>query len=173
MKKLLRHLTNAPVAVALAFLLVGAPSAPMANMMPSSGEALAYGCGGEMGIDGVGPPTPPDLDCDGLPDHDDPCPSDPMNTCNDRDGDGLDNNADPCPDDPSNMCHDWSMVPAHLTNAQCHELASDGRKLAKIIAAGAGVVILVSAPIGAIMGAVAGLMYLQGELRSALCELQP
>ena len=79
MKKLLRHLTKAPVAVALAFLLVGAPSAPVANMMPSSGEALAYGCGGEMG--GVAPPGPPDLDCDGLPDHDDPCPSDPMNTC--------------------------------------------------------------------------------------------
>ena len=42
MKKLLKLLTNAPVAIALAFLLVGAPSAPMAKMMlPSSGEAMA------------------------------------------------------------------------------------------------------------------------------------
>ena len=41
MKKLLRHLTNAPIAVALAFLLVGAPSAPMADLAPSSGDAHA------------------------------------------------------------------------------------------------------------------------------------
>ena len=44
MKELLRHLTNAPVAVALAFLLVGAPAAPVAKMMPSCGSAMALGC---------------------------------------------------------------------------------------------------------------------------------
>ena len=41
--KLLRHLTNTPVAIALAFLLVGAPGAPMAKFMPSSSEAHAIG----------------------------------------------------------------------------------------------------------------------------------
>ena len=41
MKKLLRHLTNTPAVVALAFLLVGAPSAPIADWLPSSGEAVA------------------------------------------------------------------------------------------------------------------------------------
>ena len=41
MKKLLRHLTNAPVAVALAFLLVGAPAAPVTQGVPSSGVAYA------------------------------------------------------------------------------------------------------------------------------------
>ena len=39
MKKLLRHLTNTPVAVVLAFLLVGAPGAPMADWMPSSAQS--------------------------------------------------------------------------------------------------------------------------------------
>ena len=41
MMKLLKHLTNAPVAVALAFLLVGAPAAPVANVVPSSGDVHA------------------------------------------------------------------------------------------------------------------------------------
>ena len=40
-EKLLKHLTNAPVAVALAFLLVGAPAAPVAKMLPSSGDVYA------------------------------------------------------------------------------------------------------------------------------------
>jgi len=39
--KLLKHLTNAPIAVALAFLLVGAPAAPVANDVPSSGDVHA------------------------------------------------------------------------------------------------------------------------------------
>ena len=42
MKKLLRHLTNAPVAVALAFLLVGAPSAPVVNVVPDTSVGVAY-----------------------------------------------------------------------------------------------------------------------------------
>ena len=100
MKKLLRHLTNVPVAVALAFLLVGAPSAPMVDWMPSSGDAMATGpgatgnapnTGGSSGcqttivvpigdhwvVDHVGG----DMDCDGIMDAADPCPSDPQNKC--------------------------------------------------------------------------------------------
>ena len=90
MKKLLRHLTNAPVAVALAFLLVGAPSAPVGKMMPSSGEAMANpatnpdhyddyidpGCW----VNGVA-----DEDCDGLAGFNDPCPFDAANTCEEAD----------------------------------------------------------------------------------------
>ena len=70
MKKLLRHLTNAPVAVALAFLLVGAPSAPMAKMLPSSGDAMAS-CA--VHLIGSGEYLW-DSDCDGIPDEFDPCP---------------------------------------------------------------------------------------------------
>ena len=86
-EKLLKHLTNAPVAVALGFLLVGAPAAPVAKMLPSSGEAMA-----------VAPPTNPpgpgcsapdthgggfgsDADCDGMPDYVDPCPFDSNPAC--------------------------------------------------------------------------------------------
>lgn len=129
MAKLLRHLTNAPVAIALAFLLVGA--APVAKMLPSSGDAMATGCGGQMGAGGMGPPTPPDLDCDGLPDDQDPCPTDPSNRCNDADGDGLDDNADPCPRDPTNSCA-GGMMPAHLTQPQCHQVSDTGKRLAKL-----------------------------------------
>ena len=85
MKKLLRHLMNAPVAVALAFLLVGAPSAPMAKMLPSSGEAMAA-----APPDDNPDPTPdcaingePDADCDGLPDAVDPCPMNSDLSCPD------------------------------------------------------------------------------------------
>ena len=87
MKKLLRHFTNTPVAVALAFLLVGAPSAPMADWMPSSGEALAY-----VPVDpnDANPMPDPDRDGDGIPDDRDICP--------DRPGDGNpDNNPSGCP----------------------------------------------------------------------------
>ena len=109
MKKLLKHLTNVPVAVALAFLLVGAPAAPMAKMLPSSGYAMAHApCGSGNGPGGV-----PDADCDGLPDYVDPCPYDPSNSCgvgcmvaglNDDDCDGLANDWDPCPNDAGNTC---------------------------------------------------------------------
>lgn len=92
MKKLLKLLMNAPVAIALAFLLVGAPSAPMAKMLPSSGDAMAAcdmvqfwiemmamtgnsGGGYDYG--------PSDRDCDGIPDDDDPCPDNPDVTCGD------------------------------------------------------------------------------------------
>lgn len=82
MLKLLKHLTNAPVAVALAFLLVGAPAAPVAKMLPSSGEALAY-CvflvvhqeddARSISVD--------DTDCDGVADGLDPCPDNPDLSC--------------------------------------------------------------------------------------------
>ena len=84
LNKLLKHLTN--VAVALAFLLVDAPAAPVAKMLPSSGVAMA-----------VAPPTDipgpvcsapysgygssSDIDCDGMPDYVDPCPFDPNPAC--------------------------------------------------------------------------------------------
>ena len=98
MKKLLKLLMNAPVAIALAFLLVGAPGAPMAKMLPSSGEAVANvpvppgsnnnspGCSAPFSGEGSGS----DVDCDGIPDFADPCPLDPSNTCMD---DGADNGA--------------------------------------------------------------------------------
>lgn len=54
MRKLLMHLTNAPVAVALAFLLVGAPAAPVTYGVPSSGLAYADA-----------PPMPPPGLCNG------------------------------------------------------------------------------------------------------------
>ena len=62
MKKLLKLLMNAPVAIALAFLLVGAPAAPVAQMLPSSGEAAAFG-GCEYTIWGCPPPGRTMLDC--------------------------------------------------------------------------------------------------------------
>ena len=49
-EKLLKHLTNAPVAVALAFLLVGAPAAPVVHGLPSSGVVYADA-----------PPAPPSM----------------------------------------------------------------------------------------------------------------
>ena len=39
---LLKHLMNAPVAIALAFLLVGIPAAPVAELLPTSGDVAAY-----------------------------------------------------------------------------------------------------------------------------------
>ena len=46
MANMLKHFTNTPVAVALAFLLIGAPTAPVTKMLPSFGTALAFGgCG--------------------------------------------------------------------------------------------------------------------------------
>ena len=75
-EKLLKHLTNAPVAVALAFLLVGAPAAPVAKMLPEMGEAQASGAFCRSPYDGR-----PDSDCDGLPDTHDPCPTDPDLYC--------------------------------------------------------------------------------------------
>ena len=42
MNKLLKHLTNAPVAIALAFLLVGAPAAPVAQMSPDTSVGVAH-----------------------------------------------------------------------------------------------------------------------------------
>ena len=84
MKKLLKHLTNVPVAIALAFLLVGAPGAPMAKMLPSFGDAMAMDYGPCM-MTGT---SFPDSDCDGWPDYSDPCPYDPSNTCYDADSDG-------------------------------------------------------------------------------------
>ena len=77
----LKLLFNVPLAFALAFLIVGAPSAPLAKIVPGSGDTLAFGCGGNYGGDPMAPPEPPDLDCDGIPDRDDPCPSDPSNQC--------------------------------------------------------------------------------------------
>ena len=56
LKKVLRHLTNAPVAVALAFLLVGAPAAPVTQGVPSSGVAYA-----------MPPEAPPPGTCTGSP----------------------------------------------------------------------------------------------------------
>ena len=50
-EKLLKHLTNAPVAVALAFLLVGAPAAPVVHGLPSSGVVYADA-----------PPAPPSIE---------------------------------------------------------------------------------------------------------------
>ena len=41
MKKPLKHLTNMPVAIALAFLLVGSPAAPVAKMLSDLGAAEA------------------------------------------------------------------------------------------------------------------------------------
>ena len=110
MMKLLKHLTNAPVAVALAFLLVGAPAAPVAKMLPSSGVARAHNCtmshgeyireiinqqimqmsGGGVSGDygpqnGNGQPLHiepfVDTDCDGIPDDADKCPNDATNSC--------------------------------------------------------------------------------------------
>ena len=42
LNKLLKHLTNAPVAIALAFLLVGAPAAPVAQMSPDTSVGVAH-----------------------------------------------------------------------------------------------------------------------------------
>lgn len=52
--KLLKHLTNAPVAVALAFLLVGAPAAPVASMLPGIGTAAAFDPNGPAHPKGCG-----------------------------------------------------------------------------------------------------------------------
>lgn len=71
--KLLRHLTNVPVAIALAFLIVGAPAAPVAEgLLPTSGNVYASptrpsdewrrdncdGPGGPMHPDCFGAPAP-------------------------------------------------------------------------------------------------------------------
>ena len=53
MNKILKHLTNVPVAIALAFLLVGAPAVPGVHGLPSSGVAHA-----------APPPAPPPGLCD-------------------------------------------------------------------------------------------------------------
>ena len=77
--KLLRHLTNTPVAIALAFLLVGTPAGPMAKTLPSSGDAMAT-CytGGPVNYGYSMVPDRPvevDSDCDGYPDARDNCPN--------------------------------------------------------------------------------------------------
>ena len=69
---LLKRLKYMPVAMFLAFVVAGLPAAPAADLLPSSGVALAH-CGGKMGPDGIGPPTPPDFDCDGISDDVDIC----------------------------------------------------------------------------------------------------
>ena len=94
-EKLLKHLTNAPVAVALAFLLVGAPAAPVAKMLPSSGDAVAEPevCYATYLFPpgGLAPYVSPmnsfrgvDSDCDGVPDEVDICPGDYFNQCQAR-----------------------------------------------------------------------------------------
>lgn len=78
MEKLLKHLTNAPVAIALAFLLVGSPAAPVAKMLTGLGTAEARSG------------TPRDWDMVGRFGHDG-C-SDTHRGC-DWDGDGTPNNS--------------------------------------------------------------------------------
>ncbi len=68
--KLIKCLTNAPTAIALAFLVTGAP----AVLLPSSGEAMAA-------AQTCGPMQVNDYDCDGIPNGLDRCPNDPANTC--------------------------------------------------------------------------------------------
>lgn len=92
--KLFEHLMNAPVGIALAFLLVGAPAAPVAELLPSSGDAMATCYVGGSYMDypvpgvpsgGVGGSHPPalDTDCDGYADERDDCPNEagPWNGC--------------------------------------------------------------------------------------------
>ena len=69
MGKILKHFTNAPVAAALAILLIGAPSAPVPKFLPSSGPALAFGgCGDTIHgcgsrLDGTPCGTPDGVTC--------------------------------------------------------------------------------------------------------------
>ena len=92
--KLFEHLMNAPVGIALAFLLVGAPAAPVAKLLPGSGDAMATCYIGGSYVDypvpgapsgGVGGSHPPalDTDCDGYADERDDCPNEagPWNGC--------------------------------------------------------------------------------------------
>ena len=76
LKDLLKYLT-APLAFVFAFAIVGAPSAPVAEVVvPSTGDAHA------LSYCGIGPMPPCDADGDGIPDSQDECPADATNTCN-------------------------------------------------------------------------------------------
>lgn len=163
MKKLLMHLTNAPIAVALAFLLVGAPSAPMAKMMPSSGDAFAscemsHGeyiraieniramSGG--GIYGDYGPAFVDTDCDGIPDHVDECPNDASNTCND--GGGW-----------------WSSI----TLQQCLGWQDIDERIAGTLGSAAAIAAYLGSPLAAPLAAFAGLTYIDAQLGRIACHL--
>ena len=158
-EKLLKHLTNAPVAVALAFLLVGAPAAPVAKMLPSSGVAMATGQ--DNGPQDYGPGCwfehMHDTDCDGLADAWDPCPYNPDLGCS-----VLDSSA-------GESGRPAAALPPHMTRAQCYEYETAGRDMAAALAAGAAVVAVVSGPIAVVVAAAAGIMYLQSEMGRLRC----
>ena len=65
------------------FGLFGTPSAPLSDVLPTTGLALAGDCAYMMDCF----PMPGDTDGDGIWDIIDPCPFDPNNNCNDFDND--------------------------------------------------------------------------------------
>ena len=77
LKDLLKYFT-APLALTLAFAVVGAPSAPATDIMRSAGDAHA--CWGAIWRDCSSIPDP-DSDGDGKPDSQDLCPTDPTDQC--------------------------------------------------------------------------------------------
>lgn len=92
MKILLRFMT-APAIFVYGVLLFGLPSAPGADWLPGVGGTAHAMCGGNYGAGGMGPPSPPDTDRDGIQDAYDSCPVEAglrenngcppdLNTCN-------------------------------------------------------------------------------------------
>ena len=156
MKKLLRHLTNTPVAVALAFLLVGAPSAPMAKMLPSSGEAQACRVYVPSG-------TSQDYDMSGQ-----------ENWHGDADCDGLADQWDPCPTDWDNNCNEVSLMPSwpvFITQADCFAIVDAYERALGAIAATAAIVALISPPVAAVVVAMGALVWVNMQLRELVCTV--
>ena len=66
--------SSAPALFVYGLLLVGSPFTPVTDLLPGVGGEAHAGCGGQYAPDGMGPPTPPDADCDGVWDSSDDCP---------------------------------------------------------------------------------------------------
>ena len=73
--KILLKFTTAPAVFVYAVLLFGLPSSPGVDLLPGVGGIAHAMCGGQYAGDGMGPPTPPDTDCDGIRDSLDACPT--------------------------------------------------------------------------------------------------
>ena len=162
MKKLLKLLTNAPVAVALAFLLVGAPAAPMTQMLPSSGDAMAYDYGP---CGGYNSPGMPDADCDGVPDYADLCPYDPNPLC-------VDSYYMDYGTSWWEGYLDGGIWPFNLTQGECLRYQDYEEEIAETLAAGAAILAWRGIWPGALgMAAAAGLIYIDSKLGRAVCYL--
>ncbi len=72
MKHVLKYLSP-PMVFVYGLLLLGLPSTPATDLLPGVGGEVLAMCGGEYGAGGMGPPTPPDFDCDGVRDSLDSC----------------------------------------------------------------------------------------------------